>query len=248
MSGLLIEYPAAGVWLLRIHRPERRNALDAALIAAVRDTLVAANDDADCRILLLAGSGDVFCSGADLAEMAGGEAPTAALSSMLLELHRHRCPSIALVRGAAVGGGVGLVAACDLAVGTADARFRLPEVRLGLLPAVISPYLVRALGERCALRHTLDGEWFGAQQALTEGLLHAVVEDGNLLPYALRWAATIALGAPGALRRCKDVFALSGARPPDEALAARLAAEFASAVSGVEARERIAARRDPGRK
>jgi methylglutaconyl-CoA hydratase len=245
VSGLLVEYPASGVRILRIHRPQRRNALDAALIAAVRDALAAANADADCRILMLAGSGNVFCSGADLAEMAGGAAPTAALSSMLLELHRHRCPSIALVQGAAVGGGVGLVAACDLAVATADARFRLPEVRLGLLPAVISPYLVRALGERCALRHALDGEWFGAQQALAEGLLHEVVEVENLLPRSLRWAATIAQGAPGALQRCKDVFALSGARPPDAALAALLADEFASVISGPEARERIAAQFDP---
>jgi methylglutaconyl-CoA hydratase len=247
MSGLLLESPASGVRILRIQRPERRNALDAALIAALRDALAAAHADPDCRVLMLAGSGSVFCSGADLAEMAGGEAPTAALSSMLLELHRHRCPSIALVQGAAVGGGVGLVAACDLAVGTLDARFRLPEVRLGLLPAVISPYLVRALGERCALRHTLDGEWFGAQQALAEGLLHEVVEDENVLPRALRWAAMIAQGAPRALQRCKEVFALSAARPPDEALAARLADEFSAVISGAEARERIAARRDPER-
>lgn len=239
MSGLQIEHPAAGVRLLRLHRPERRNALDAGLIAALRGALTAANDDPDCRLLMLAGSDTVFCSGADLAEMASGATATAALSALLLELHRHRCPSIALVQGAAVGGGVGMIAACDLALGTADARFRVPEVRLGLLPAVISPYLVRAMGERRALRHALDSEWFDAQQALSEGLLHEVVEVSALLPRALRWAEAIAQGAPGALQRCKQVFAVSGGPSPDEQLAKWLADEFATAIHGTEAQERM---------
>jgi len=236
----MIERPADGAWLLRLHRPDRRNALDAALVAELRAALAAADSDPDCRSLLIAASGMVFCAGADLDEMASGGPAAAGLASFLLELHQHSRPSIALVHAAALGGGVGLVAACDLAIGTANARFRLPEVRIGILPAVIAPYLVRAMGARHAMRHALDGEWFGPEAALAEGLVHELVGGDELLPRGLALAAAIAQGAPGALATCKRTFNEVAGRPIDAAQSSRLAQVFAAAAAGPEARSRLA--------
>ncbi|MFM2288919.1 MAG: hypothetical protein RL684_2062 [Pseudomonadota bacterium] len=240
MSALLIERPAEGALLLRLHRPERRNALDASLVAELRAALAAADGDATCRVLLIAASGAVFCAGADLDEMSNGGPAAHGLSGLLLELHHHSRPSIALVQGAALGGGVGLVAACDFALGTASARFRLPEVRIGLLPAMISPYLVRAMGVRQATRHALEGEWFGPDTALHEGLLHELVGSGELQLRGLALAASIAQGAPGALAATRRTLADVAGRPIDAALAARLSQQFAAAVAGPEATERLA--------
>jgi methylglutaconyl-CoA hydratase len=240
MSALMIERPAEGAWLLRLHRPDRRNALNAALVGELRAALAAADADPDCRTLLVAASGMVFCAGADLEEMAGGGPAAGELASFLLELHQHPCPSIALVHAAALGGGVGLVAACDLAIGTANARFRLPEVRIGLLPAVICPYLVRAMGARNAMRHALDGEWFGPEAALTEGLLQELVGGDELLPRGLALAASLAQGAPGALAACKRTFNEVAGSPIDAGQSARLAQRFSAAAAGPEARARLA--------
>jgi methylglutaconyl-CoA hydratase len=239
MGALMLERPAEGAWLLRLHRPERRNALDAGLVRELRAALAAADSDPDCRVLLVAASGLVFCAGADLEEMASGGLAARELASFLLELHQHSRPSIALVHAAALGGGVGLVAACDLAIGTANARFRLPEVRIGLLPAVISPYLVRAMGARNAARHALDGEWFGPEAALSEGLLHELVGNDELLPRALALADSIARGAPGALAACKRTFGEVASDPVGESQAARLAQLFFATAAGPEARARI---------
>lgn len=236
----MIERPAEGAWLLRLHRPERRNALDAGLVRELRSALAAADADPGCRTLLLAASGMVFCAGADLEEMAGSGPAARELAGFLLELHQHPRPSIALVHAAALGGGVGLVAACDLAIGTANARFRLPEVRIGILPAVISPYLVRAMGARRAARHALDGEWFGPEEALSAGLLHELVGTEELLPRGLALAASISKGAPGALAACKRTLHEVEGRPVDDAQAARLAQLFAATAAGPEARERLA--------
>jgi len=246
----MLERPAEGTWLLRLHRPERRNALNASLVAELRSALAAADADPACRALLIAASGMVFCAGADLDEMASGGPAARELASFLLELHQHSRPSIALVQASALGGGVGLVAACDLAIGTANARFRMPEVRIGILPAVISPYLVRAMGARNAMRHALDGEWFGPETALAEGLLHELVGGDELLPRGLALAASIAQGAPGALATCKRTLNEVAGRPVDEAQAARLAQLFAATATGPEARARLAklpqAARTPG--
>ena len=159
MSGAEIERSgaAATLWL---NRPERHNAFDDALIAELSAKLVELAADDSVRVVLLAGRGKSFSAGADLGwmkRMAGytaaeNEADAAAMAEMLHRLDSLPKPTIALVQGAAMGGGVGLVAACDIALAAEDAQFALSEVRLGLIPAAISPYVIAAIGPQAARR------------------------------------------------------------------------------------------------
>jgi len=170
---------------LRLHRPELHNAFDAALIAALTNALEALAGDDDIRVVVLEGSGTSFSAGADLNWMRGmaaaGEAENRddalALARLMRVLDELPKPTIARVHGAAFGGGVGLVACCDIAIGTEGAKFGLTESRLGLLPAVISPYVIAAIGLRHARRYFATAEVFDAMQAQRIGLLHEVVAD-----------------------------------------------------------------------
>jgi methylglutaconyl-CoA hydratase len=173
---------------LRIERPDLHNAFDAVLVAAITEVLNRLALDASVRVLVLEGEGASFSAGADLNWMRGMAAAgedenredALALARMLRALDELPKPTIARVHGAAFGGGVGLVAACDIAIGVPAAKFGLTESRLGLLPAVISPYVVAAIGARQARRYFASAEIFDAAQALRIGLLHEVVEADAL--------------------------------------------------------------------
>ena len=173
---------------LRLERPELHNAFDAALVARLTEALDAAAGDAAVRVVVLEGDGASFSAGADLHWMRGmaaaGEAENRedalALARLMRTLDELPKPTLARVHGAAFGGGVGLVACCDIAIGVPGAKFGLTESRLGLLPAVISPYVVAAIGPRQARRWFATGETFDAAQALRMGLLHEVVEADAL--------------------------------------------------------------------
>ncbi|AKC87920.1 enoyl-CoA hydratase-related protein [Pseudoxanthomonas suwonensis] len=179
---LLIER-AGPVLRLRLNRPQLHNAFDPALIAALTAALQAAGADPAVRVVVLEGEGASFSAGADLQWMRGmaaaGEdenrADALALARLMRTLDELPRPTIARVHGPAFGGGVGLVACCDIAIGTPAARFGLTESRLGLLPAVISPYVVAAIGTRQARRWFATAESFDADTALSIGLLHQVV-------------------------------------------------------------------------
>jgi methylglutaconyl-CoA hydratase len=246
---ILRDSPAGGVWRLTLNRPAQRNALDAGLIAALRAELAQAAAAADCRVLLLAGSGSVFCAGADLAEMrqlAGeGEQQRSheqaqALAGLLLEIHQSPKPVIALVQGAALGGGAGLAAASDIVLATTAARFAFPEVRLGLIPAVISPYIVAAMGARQAQRWCLSGEDLPAARAQLLGLVHECVAARELLPRALALAAAISLGGPQAVGDTKALLRAVVGQQPGAELTATTAAFLARTRAGPEARARLA--------
>ncbi len=173
---------------LRLERPEVHNAFDAALVAALTHALSGLALDASVRVLVLEGDGPSFSAGADLHWMRGMAAASEldnrqdalALAKLLRTLDELPKPTIARVHGAAFGGGVGLVAACDIAIGVPEAKFGLTESRLGLLPAVISPYVVNAIGPRQARRYFASAEIFDAAQAQRMGLLHEVVEPDAL--------------------------------------------------------------------
>lgn len=239
--------PERGIRRLTLNRPEQRNALDAALIGTLREALRAAAEDRGVRVVLLAGAGTAFCAGADLAAMRdlgaqGGEANLADarnLADLLLEIYELAVPVIALVHGATLGGGVGLACAADVVFASDAAWFRLPEVRLGLVPAMISPYVVRAIGERQAHRYFLSAESIDAHRARALGLVHEVTAAEKLLPSALALAAEISRGGPLALAECKRLIATVAGREIDSRLAADTAARIARLRSADEAQHAL---------
>ena len=173
---------------LRMTRAQVHNAFDADLIAELTAALEAIADDASVRVLVLEAEGASFSAGADLnwmrrmaaASEAENRTDSLALARLMRTLDELPKPTIARVQGAAFGGGVGLVACCDIAIGVRDAKFGLTESKLGLLPAVISPYVIAAIGQRNARRYFATAELFDADEALRIGLLHDVVNPTAL--------------------------------------------------------------------
>lgn len=188
MSHPLLNLREGPVARLRMNRPEIHNAFDATLIAALTGALESIANDPDVRVVILEGEGASFSAGADLNWMRGMAAASEeenrqdslALARLMRRLDELPKPTIARVHGAAFGGGVGLVACCDIAIGARGAKFGLTESRLGLLPAVISPYVIEAIGARQARRWFATAEIFDADQAARMGLLHEVVEADQL--------------------------------------------------------------------
>lgn len=188
MTSPLLNLRDGPVVRLRLNRAPLHNAFDAALIAALTSALEALASDASVRVVVLEGEGPSFSAGADLnwmrAMATAGEAENRddalALARLMRTLNELPKPTIARVQGAAYGGGVGLVACCDVAIGAQQARFGLTESKLGLLPAVISPYVIAAIGPRQARRWFASAETFDAAQAREMGLLHEVVEADDL--------------------------------------------------------------------
>src|SRR6266436_9571330 len=177
-----------GIARVTLNRPEVRNAFDDSLISELRKTFEEIKNDKTVRVLVLAGNGPAFCAGADLnwmKRMAGygyeqNLADARALAEMLAALDRMPKPTIARVHGPAFAGGTGLVTACDIAIGTPEAKFCFSEAKLGLSPATISPYVMRAIGERAARRYFLTAEVFDAAEACRIGLLSACVSSNQL--------------------------------------------------------------------
>jgi len=198
---------------LRLERPEVHNAFDDGLVAALTRTLESLTAARDVRVLVLEGAGASFSAGADLHWMRGmavaGEAENRedalALARLMRTLDAMPMPTIARVHGPAFGGGVGLVACCDIAIGTPDAKFGLTESRLGLLPAVISPYVIAAIGARQARRYFATAEIFDAAEALRIGLLHQVVASSDLDDAVQRQLGLLAKAAPLAASQAKSL-------------------------------------------
>lgn len=234
---------------LTLDRPQRHNAFDDALIAGLTAQLEQAAADPGLRVLVLAGNGPSFSAGADLdwmRRMADAAEPdnmrdALALARLMRSLDNLPVPTIAAVHGSVYGGGVGLVACCDIALATEDARFGLTEVRLGLLPAVISPYVVAAIGARQARRWFATGEAFDAHRAQAIGLVHEVVPATGLQAAVQRQLDLLARAAPQASCQAKalvrSVTAASDATGLDLANARRIAGLRASD----EGREGLAA-------
>ncbi len=202
-----------GVATVTLERAERHNALSAALIDALTATLETLEADEAVRLVVLTGAGASFCAGADLAEMRASadasiednEFDARRLAQLLDALDRLAKPTIARVNGNAFGGAVGLIAACDMAATVASARFALTEVRLGLVPAMISPYVVRAIGERQARRWFLTAEAFDGSTAEALGLVNRAVPADELDTAVESLAAALLAGAPGAQAEAKQL-------------------------------------------
>ncbi len=234
---------------LRLDRPELHNAFDAALVAALTDALAGLGRDPAVRVVVLEGSGASFSAGADLNWMRGMAAAgelenrddALALARLLRTLDELPRPTIARVHGAAFGGGVGLVAACDIAIGVPEAKFGLTESRLGLLPAVISPYVVEAIGARQARRWFATAEIFDAAEALRIGLLHQVVDAAALDAAVQRQVDLLLRAGPIAAASAKALVRNVGAASGPVALDAANAALIARLRVSAEGQEGIAA-------
>jgi methylglutaconyl-CoA hydratase len=238
--------PAAWLWL---NRPEQRNALNGEIQDALLSNLKKLETEKSVRVVVLAGRGQAFCAGGDLARMekaakmsrAKARAEGGRFSRLLYRMHGFPKPLIARVHGPAFAGGMGLAAACDLVVAAEEAEFCLPEVRIGLVPAMISPYIVRAMGEQQARRYVLTGERLGAREAQRIGFVHECVPAAELDARVDKFAAQLAQAGPQALARSKKLLARVGKAAISPRLGAETAAVFVEARDGEEAREGIRA-------
>jgi methylglutaconyl-CoA hydratase len=245
-----IEATPEGVVTVTIDRAHRRNAFNAPTIAALAEAFETLQGAEGVRIVFLRGSGGSFSAGADLDWMriaadwneADNRDDAMGLAKMLKALHDIPALTVALVEGSAFGGGAGLVAVCDLAVAVADARFAFSEVRLGLTPATISPYVVNAIGPRIAKGLFATGRVFDAAHAQAIGLVQEVVADAAALEAARdRLVEENKACAPGAVAAVKQLVWDVWARPIDHDLMSDTAHRIARARVGDEGREGVAA-------
>lgn len=238
-----------GVARVALNRVDVHNAFDDALIAELTQRLHALDADRDVRVVVLQGNGPSFCAGADLAWMRRmahyhydeNLADATALAAMLAALANLAKPVIARVHGAAYGGGVGLVACCDIAIGTRRATFALSESRLGLIPSTIGPYVVRAIGARAAQRYFLSGERFDAAEALRIGLLHEVMADDALDARIEDIVDALLRAGPAAQAAAKELLRAISRGPIDATMIADTARRIADVRASAEAREGLAA-------
>jgi methylglutaconyl-CoA hydratase len=238
-----------GVARVTLNRPELRNAFDDVLIGKLRAAFEDIAADKSTRVMVLAGNGTAFCAGADLnwmKRMSGysydeNVADAKALAEMLATLDRLPKPTIARVHGAVFAGGTGLVAACDIAVGTPEAKMCLSEAKLGLSPATISPYVIRAMGEREARRYFLTAELFDAQEAFRIGMLSLLVPVNELDSSVQSLVQHLLAGGPAAHAKIKALIRSVAGRRPDDALVAETAKQIAEIRGSPEGKEGIAA-------
>lgn len=243
-----------GTRRITLDRPEKHNAFDAATIAALTAAFADASADPAVRAVILAGNGPSFCAGADAGWMrasadlseADNRADAMRLSDMLHAIDTCARPVICVAHGNVFGGGVGLVACADLVVVHPDVKLRLSEVRLGLIPATIGPFVVAKIGASAARRYFLTAEDIGAEAAVAMGLAHVVADDPDAQVAA--WLAALALGAPGGIADSKRLIRDLAGRPVTDDLRTDTARRIAARRASDEGREGLAAfieRRQP---
>lgn len=249
LTGIAVATDARGIATVTLDRPEIHNAFDDVMIAALTRALDDLDSDPAVRVVVVAATGRSFSAGANLnwmKRMAGySEAQNVedalGLAGLMHRLYTLSKPTVARVHGPAFAGGLGLVACCDIAVAVREATFCLTEVRLGLIPAVITPYVVAAIGERLARRYCLTAERFDAAEALRLGLVHEVVEADALDARIDALLGHLLRGGPASLAECKAWVTEVAARPIDAALVAESARRIAALRAGAEGREGVAA-------
>lgn len=241
---------AAGTAHVTLARPERHNAFDEPLIAALTEAFASLGSNPHVRAIVLTGEGKSFCAGADVGWMrraagvsdAQNLADAMTLSTMLATINDCPKPVIARVHGAVSGGGVGLVACADMVVAEAGSAFRLSEVRLGLTPATISPFVLAKIGESHARRLFLTAEAFGADDALAIGLAHETAIDRYAADaQVVHWLTHLHAAAPGAVADAKVLIKAVAGRPITDALRADTAGRIAARRTSAEGREGLKA-------
>ena len=257
MSALLLSTDKRGVASVTLNRPQIRNAFDDTLIGELTGAFRTLGADDNVRALVLTGAGTAFSAGGDInwmKRMAGYDeaqniADAMGLAEMLRTLNELPKPVVARVNGAAFAGGVGLVACCDIAVAAEEAVFAVSEVRIGLVPATIAPYLVAAIGPRAARRYCLTGESFLAAEAMRLGLVHKIAPLAALDEEVEKILSLLLDGGPLSQARAKRMIAEVAGRPVTQALMAHTSRTIAEARASDEGREGLAAfleKRKPG--
>lgn len=239
----------AGIARVVLNRPEVHNALDDRLIADLAETFAQLGGDPSVRLVIITGQGASFCAGGDLNWMRRTAdytheqnlADAKGLARMLHVLNTLPKPTLALVNGPAYGGGVGVVACCDIAIAADKAKFSLSEVRLGLLPATVSPYVVRKIGESNARRYFLTAEVFEAAEAQKIGLVHEVVPYAEMAEAAGWIIKRLREGGPEAQAATKSLIARVAGAPIDEALMDDTAKRIADQRASPEGKEGVEA-------
>ena len=247
MSTLDIRRPSPHVAEVWLNRPEVRNAFNDGVIAELTHAFSQFGADPALRAIVLGGHGKAFCAGADLAWMRAmadyswerNRADAQALADMLWTLYACPVPVVGRVHGDSYAGGVGLAAVCDVLVAAEGMQFCLSEARLGLLPATIAPYVIRALGEQAARRWFVTAERFSARQAQAMGFVHEVVAADALDAKVAEIVAALVANGPAAVRACKQLVKDMAGRPIDEALRAETARRIADIRASAEGREGV---------
>lgn len=247
---VLLDVSPEGIAVVTLNRPDKRNAFDELMISGLSDTFETLKGADHVRVVFLRGQGEAFCAGADLDWMRraaefteqGNETDALALSRMLRHLQELPQLTVAVVHGAAMGGGAGLVAACDVALAVKTTKFRFSEVRLGLTPATISPYVVEAIGARWAKALFATAESFDGTFAERIGLVQYTVEDEAALRPMMEHLSDLAMAAaPGAVRDAKALVRFVDGHKIDDGLAKETARRIAARRTSAEGREGLAA-------
>ncbi len=232
---------------ITLNRPQEHNALNLAMVDSLLKTLQELNNDTSTRVIIIQAAGNNFCAGADLNWMKQAVAGLQSdedsialkLATLMSTLHHINKPTIALVHGAVVGGGVGLVCCCDVVLATADSHFCFSEVRLGLIPAVISPYVVNAIGTRAAKHYFLSAEKFSAEKAFDLGLVDEILQQKQLQSIANKLSANFISAAPHALALTKQLINDVAHHELDNTLLYKTIGWLIEAQSSTEAKEGI---------
>lgn len=239
---------AGQVATVTLNRPDVRNAFNETMIAEITAAFKALDEREDVRVVVLAANGKAFCAGADLnwmKKMAGysdeeNRADAMRLAAMLSAIYRCNKPVIARVSGDAYAGGMGLICACDIVVSVETARFCLSEARLGLIPATIAPYVIRALGEQASRRYFITAELFDCATALRLGLVSEAVNEAQLDATVQQLTETLCANGPHAVRACKQLVQDVAGRELNEALIEDTASRIARVRASAEGREGVA--------
>jgi methylglutaconyl-CoA hydratase len=238
-----------GVAQLMLNRPDVHNAFDDIMIGELIAALDSFAANPQVRVLLLRSNGKNFSAGADLGWMRSmaeknyddNLLDAGELAKLMQKLDNFPAPTIALVQGAAFGGAVGLVACCDIAIASEKSSFCLSEVKIGLMPAVISPYVVRAIGERASRRYFLTAERFFAAEALHLGLLHKMVSDDELHAVSDTMVQTLLANSPAAVKAAKDLIFTVANQPTTQALIDETSRRIAAIRVSTEGQEGLSA-------
>ena len=246
-STLDIRRPSQHVAEVWLNRPEVRNAFNEGVIAELTAVFSGFAEDKDLRVVVLGGHGKAFCAGADLNWMRAmadysweqNRADAQALADMLWAMHSCPVPVIGRIHGDAFAGGVGLAAVCDIVVAADGVNFCLSEAKLGLLPATIGPYVVRALGERASQRYFVTAERFDAAQAKALGFVHECVEPDLLDQTVQAMVAALVANGPAAVKACKRLVADLAGQPITPELRADTARRIADIRASAEGKEGV---------
>ena len=249
MHSLTMTEHEHGIVEVTLSRPEIHNAFDDQLIAEITTTFKTLADDDAVRVVILAADGRSFSAGADLnwmrrmADYSEEEnyQDSLKLAECMYSIYQLPCPVIAKVQGAAFGGGVGLIACCDIAMASTQASFCLSEVKLGLIPAVISPYVIEAIGKRQAQRYFVSAEKFNAKRARQIGLITEVTAPEELDKEVLDLATTIALNGPQAVIAAKKLINTVAHQPVNQSLNSLTARTIAQIRASEEGKEGVSA-------